>query len=427
MHNIPPQNIEAEQSVLGSMLLDSEVVLIAKDMLSSADFYRAEHSIIFDAILEVEQAGQPVDILTVTEQLKSKPGVDITYILSLANSIPTTANTEAYIKIVQEKATLRRMINTMTKLVQRAYQNDFTDTDTFFSDAEQQVFDIRQKVSQGPKGIKELIPEGLETMLTRKANQGVTGLSTGFKDLDIWTTGLHPENLIILAARPSMGKTSLATQLVVNAARQNVPSILFSLEVSDKANIEKMIVQESRVNSQRVRLGALAIEEEGLITKAAGQLYEYPIYIDDTANITVEQIRSRCRRLRGLGLVVVDYIQLMNATKGENRNLELTYITRQLKLLAREIKAPVIALSQLSRSVEARADKKPMLSDLRESGAIEQDADMVCFIYRDSYYNQSEDRTTELIIAKQRFGPTGTVKLCWLPEYTRFNDFYKGV
>lgn len=435
---IPPQSVEAEQSVLGSMLIDKEVIPIVMEILKPEDFYRPDHREIYDVIIELFDRAQPIDLITVSERLKLHGKLELTggleYLSNIATAVPTTANVKNYSKIVEEKALLRRLIRTSSDIVDLGF--NATEEVTFILDkAEQGIFDILQKrSSQGFVPIKDVLVDTfnkLEELYNNKGN--ITGIPTGFADLDFKTSGLHNSDLILIAARPAMGKTALALNLAQNAAvHSGVPVAVFSLEMSKEQLVNRMLSSEAMVDGSKMRTGKLEDNDWQKVAKALGPLSEAPIFIDDTPGVSITEIRAKCRRLKlehNLGLVIIDYLQLMSGSrsKSENRQQEISEISRSLKILAKEINVPVITLSQLSRAPETRTDHRPILSDLRESGAIEQDADIVMFLYRDDYYNPETDKKNiaELIIAKHRNGSTGTIELVWLGQYTKFANLEK--
>ncbi len=429
---IPPQNIEAERSTLGSMFLEKEAIDKGVELLQSQDFYREAHRIIFEAVIALHQHSEPVDIITVSDELKRRNFLDkiggIPYLTSLANAVPTAAHVEYYAKIVAEKALLRGIINTATEIVRLGYEGA-EEVDQILDQAEKQIFQITQKRHvKGYISLKSILVDTFERIeKLYDSRGGVTGLSTGFNDLNRMTAGLQPSDLIILAARPSMGKTTFALNIARHVAvEQKVPVIVFSLEMSKEQLALKLLCSEAGVDNQRIRTGSLRDEDWPRLSHALGRLSEGMLYIDDTAGTTVLDIRAKARRIKaqdGLGLIVIDYLQLMSSrNRTENRQQEVSEISRSLKALARELEVPVIALSQLSRAVEQRTDKTPSLADLRESGSLEQDADIVAFLYREDYYNKETERKgiTELIIAKQRNGPVGTVEMLFQKEYSKF-------
>jgi replicative DNA helicase len=432
LEKIPPQNLDAEQSVLGAMLIDKEAVPRAIEFVRPQDFYRDAHKHVFEAMIDLTERGEAIDLITVTEELRQKGVLDqaggAAYVAGLANMVPTAANVEYYARIVGEKAMLRMLISVSSRIAAMGYEGN-EEIDTLLDRAEQMIFEITQrKAGTGFAAIKAILMDTFERIEYLHNNKGqITGVNSGFVDLDRYTSGFQPSDLIIVAARPSMGKTALCTNFCQNAAvRHNLPVAIFSLEMSKDQLVQRMLCGEAMVDQQRVRTGQLEETDWNKLTQAAGPLSKAPIFIDDTPGISVMEMRAKARRLKaekGLSMIVIDYLQLMTGSrKTENRQQEISEISRSLKGLARELDVPVIALSQLSRAVEQRSDKKPMMSDLRESGSLEQDADLVMFIYRDEYYNpESEKRgIAEVIIAKQRNGPVGSVELGFLKEFTRF-------
>lgn len=435
---IPPQSLEAEQSVLGSMLIDKEVVPVVMEILKSEDFYRPDHKEIYDVIIELFDRAQPIDLITVSERLKLHGKLDLVggleYLTNIATEVPTTANVKHYAKIVEEKALLRKLIKASSDIVDLGY-NASEEVSFILDKAEQNIFDILQKrSSQGFVPIKDVLVDTFNKLEELYNNSGnITGIPTGFADLDFKTSGLHNSDLILIAARPAMGKTAFALNLAQNAAvHSNVPVAVFSLEMSREQLVNRMLCSEAMVDSNRMKTGKLEDNDWQKVAKALGPLSEAPIFIDDTPGVSITEIRAKCRRLKlehNLGLVIIDYLQLMQGSrsKSENRQQEISEISRSLKILAKEINVPVITLSQLSRAPEARTDHRPILSDLRESGAIEQDADIVMFLYRDDYYNPETEKKNiaEVILAKHRNGSTGTVELVWLGQYTKFANLEK--
>jgi len=436
-HRLPPQNIEAEQCVLGSILLQQGALIKVIEYLIADDFYRDAHRTIFAAMVELFERNEPQDLITVTNILKDKNKIDViggpAYLASLTDIVPVLANIGYYGKIIRQKSILRRLIQTSSEIAARCYEEQ-DDIDSLIDDAEQTIFEIsRSKSGQGFQALSKIIPntfKALEKRFERK--ELITGVPTGYDEFDRLTAGLQPSDLIILAGRPSMGKTALAMNMARNAAsQQNVAVAVFSLEMSEEQLALRMLCSESRVNSQDLRTGFIKDRDWPKLTKAAGDLSEARIFIDDTPSISVLEMRAKCRRLKtehDIGLVVVDYLQLMQGRRSaERREQEISEISRSLKAMAKELHVPVMALSQLNRGLENRTDKRPKLSDLRESGAIEQDADLICFIYRDEVYNQAEDNPhkgiAEVIIGKQRNGPTGKVELTFLKEYTTFENY----
>lgn len=432
MERIPPQNIEAERSTLGSMLLEKEAIYKGSELLRPEDFYREAHRVIFEVVAHLANVGEPVDIITVSEELKQRNMLDkiggIGYLTSLANTVPTAANIEYYAKIVAEKSLLRSIINVATHIVGMGYEGS-EEVDVILDQAEKQIFEISQKRNvKGFVSLKSILMDTFERIAQiHDSKGGVTGIDTGFNDLNRMTAGLQPSDLIILAARPSMGKTTFALNIARNCAvRNKIPVIVFSLEMSMEQLALKLLCSEAGVDNQRIRTGTLTDQDWPRLGNAIGALSETPIFIDDTAGISVLEIRAKARRIKaehGLGLILIDYLQLMQSRgRTENRQQEVSEISRSLKALARELYVPIISLSQLSRAVEQRTDKRPNLSDLRESGSLEQDADMVAFLYREDYYNPETDRKgiTELIVSKQRNGPVGTLELLFQKEYSKF-------
>ncbi len=429
---VPPQSIEAEQSVLGSMIIEREAIFAAAELLRDTDFYRTAHQKIFDAIISLSEKGEPVDLVTLADELQRRRSLEeaggTAYLSALAGAVPTAANVQYYALIVREKSILRYLIRTATQIVAGCYEGP-PDVEEFLDAAEQQIFEIgKQGKQQGFTPLKEVLKETfdrIERLFDDK--KGVTGLSTGFEDLNIICSGLQPSDLIIVAARPSMGKTTLALNMAHHVAvREKKPVAFFSLEMSREQLAQRMLCAEARIDAHKLRRGFLSQEEWQKLTRAVGPLSESPLYIDDSASLSVMEVRAKARRLkaeRGLEAVFVDYLQLMRGfSRAENRQQELSEISRSLKALAKELSIPVVALSQLSRAVEKRENRRPILSDLMESGGIEANADMVLFIYRESYYNKDTEKgnTSEIIVAKQRNGPIGTVELYFLDRFNRF-------
>ena len=429
---VPPHDEDAEQAVLGSMLTDNDAVMAAVEVLKEDAFYREDNKIIYQAILNLYSKSEPIDIITLKDELESMGKFEqvggFEYLASLPDKVPTTANVQKYIKIVEEKSVLRNLIKTANEIIELGY-NPTEDVEDIMDGAEKKIFDIMQsKNTKSYTPIKDVLVESftnLEKLYNQK--QHVTGVPTQFYDLDDKTAGLHGSELILVAARPAMGKTAFALNIATNAAlRANVPVAIFSLEMSKDQLVNRMLCSEAMVDSNKVRTGKLDEEDWTKLAEAIGPLSEAGVYIDDTPGISVMEIRTKCRKLKmekNIGLVVIDYLQLVQGNKRTtSREQEISEISRSLKILAKEINVPVIALSQLSRAVEQRPDHRPMLSDLRESGAIEQDADIVMFLYRDDYYNKESEKKdiAEVIIAKQRGGQTGTVELLWMGNYTKF-------
>lgn len=431
---ILPHSAEAEQSVIGAILLDSDAIISVSELLLPEDFYTLQFKTLYNGMLALYQEGKPVDPVTLQNKLREQEVPEemcsVEFISNILSSVPTSANVKYYAEIVKEKAVLRRLIRVSESIANECYQ-DTEDLNVLLDNTERQIFDVVQNRSTSDfVPIKQIALETLESIQNAAKTVGsVTGISTGFYDLDSRTAGLQKSDLILIAARPSMGKTAFVLNIAETVAmRNNTSTAIFSLEMSRIQLAKRLISMNSKVDSQHMRVGNLADDEWGKITESTILLGESPLVIDDTPGITIAELRSKCRKMKienNLGLVIIDYLQLMSGSGGrrnESRQQEISDISRSLKALAREIDCPVIALSQLSRAVESREDKRPMLSDLRESGAIEQDADVVMFIYRDDYYHKdSEDKgIAEIIIGKQRNGPTCTVKLKWLSEFTKF-------
>ena len=439
---VPPQNIEAEQSVLGAMLIEKEAIPKVMEILRDTDFYREAHRVIFNAMLELYNKNEAVDMITVTEILKRDSKLEdvggIAYITSLANAVPTAANVTYHASNIEEKSILRQLVSVSTQIASMGYEAS-DDVKNIIDSAESKILEIsNRKKTADFTPINEIVLDSFKSIEALMGNKnGLTGLPTGFEDLDNLTSGLHGSDFIILAARPSMGKTAFALNVVQNVAIRAAKKVggapktvaFFSLEMSKEQLVQRMLCAEANIDSQRLRIGELRDEDWAMLINTADTLSSANIYIDDTAGITAMDMRSRARRLKaehGLDLIVVDYLQLMQGSGKKNnsgdRQQEVSEISRSLKALARELDVPVIALSQLSRSVEARQVKRPMLSDLRESGSLEQDADIVAFLYREDYYNpETENKNiTELIIAKHRNGPVDTVNLFFHKQYTKF-------
>ncbi|GIO07827.1 replicative DNA helicase [Brevibacillus reuszeri] len=432
LDRVPPQNKEAEQSVLGAVFLSKEALTTAIEILRPEDFYKTAHQRIFQTMVDLYEKGEPVDLVTVTADLSDHKLLEevggVTYITEIASSVPTAANIEYYAKIVEEKSLLRRLIHTATKIANDGYSRE-DDVTEIVADAEKYIMEIGQnRNSGGFQAIRDVLLETYERIETLSQRRGdITGIPTGYTDLDKMTAGFQRSDLIILAARPSVGKTAFALNVAQNvAARAGETVAIFSLEMGATQLVQRMICAEGNLDASRMRSGALEEDDWQKLTMAIGTLAKAPIYIDDTPGVTVQDIRAKCRRLqaeRGLGMILIDYLQLIHGRgKGDNRQQEVSEISRTLKGIARELNVPVIALSQLSRGVEQRQDKRPMMSDIRESGSIEQDADIVAFLYRDDYYDKETENKNviEVIIAKQRNGPTGTVELAFLKEFNKF-------
>lgn len=433
---LPPQNIEAERALLGCMLLDEEARIKVLENFKKDFFYSQANQKIFSSILKLFENGERCDVVTLTEILKKENILDEIggpeYILNIAESVPTSAYIDEYMKIVKEKYILRTLITNATKIISDAY-NQSEDVESLLDKAESLIFEVSQnKIEREAYPLKELVKEALEIIENIHDKKGfVTGLPTGFVDLDRKTTGLHPSDFIIIASRPSMGKTAFACNIALNlaAGMEKIPILIFSLEMSKEQITQRMICCEAKIDILKMRQGILSDKEIGDLVISAGKLSEAPIFIDDTPSINVFELRARARRLKAkenIQLIIIDYLQLMKGKgKAENRQQEISEISASLKALAKELNIPIIAVSQLSRATEQRADKRPQLADLRESGSIEQDADIVLLLYREEFYNETEENKgiAEVIIAKQRNGPTGTVKLTFLKEYTRFENY----
>ena len=430
---VPPHDIEAEQAIIGSMLTDKDAVIAAVEVLQEQDFYREDNKIIYSAILNLYNRAEPIDIITLKSELKSMGKFEavggLEYIVQLPDKVPTTSNVEQYIKIVEEKSMLRALIKTADELITLGY-DPTQEVEQVIDIAEKKIFQVMQKKNQkGYSSIKDILVDTF-TQLEQLYNQkeSITGVPTGFVDLDYRTSGLHNSDLILVAARPAMGKSAFALNIATNAAvRAKVPVAIFSLEMSKEQMTNRILCSEAMVDSAKVRTGKIDDDEWAKLAATSGELSEAGIYIDDTPGISIMEIRAKCRKMKlekNIGLVVIDYLQLVQGSnkKGGSREQEIAEISRSLKILAKEIDVPVIALSQLSRAPEQRIDHRPMLSDLRESGSIEQDADIVMFLYRDDYYNEDTEKKNiaEVIIAKHRSGATGTVELLWLANYTKF-------
>ena len=435
---ILPHDLAAEQSVLGSVFISPDSLIFLADELVPDDFYKPANKIVFKTMLSLLEKGEPIDATTMVSALTNQGDISniggINYVVELVNSTPTSKNVEHYAKLVKEKATLRKVIADLSDSLSSAYQGDVS-IDDIIAKTEKSMLDIsNQNTGTGFRNVADILDTHMQMVETRSQTDGiVTGLSTGFVGLDKITTGLHEDNLIILAARPAMGKTALALNIAQYiAVKEKKPVAIFSLEMGAESLIERMLASEGMVEGYHLKTGNLSVEEWSRLVHAQGNLYDAPIFVDDTAGIRISEIRSKARKLAqemgGLGVIIIDYLQLITGSKGENRQQVVSEISRELKILAKDLKVPVIALSQLSRAVEQRQDKRPMLADLRESGSIEQDADIVAFLYRDAYYqkeqadSQEANNVTELILEKNRHGSLGTVKLYFHKEYTKFSS-----
>ena len=435
IQRIPPNSKEAEQSVIGSMIMDAEAISIASELLTAEDFYNKSYGLIFSAMVELYFEGKAVDIVTLSERLKEKnapPEVSsLDFVGDLLIAVPTSANIREYAQIVKDKSVLRNVIK-VTDEINKSCYTGAEKTENILENAEKRVFDLVQKRGSlnDCMPIKDVVLEAISRVeAAAKTGGNITGIATGFADLDYKTAGLQRSDLILIAARPSMGKTAFALNIAQHIAiKSHITTAIFSLEMSQVQLVNRLLSLESNVNSQGLRTGKLSDSDWNKLLASGSRIGTSNLIIDDTPGISVAELRSKCRKYKaeqGLDVVIIDYLQLMTGSgKTDSRQQEISDISRSLKALARELNVPVIALSQLSRAVEQRPDHRPMLSDLRESGAIEQDADVVMFIYRDDYYNKDTDKKgiSEIIIAKQRNGPIGTVELAWLPDYTKFVD-----
>lgn len=446
--NLPPQNIEAEQAVLGAIFLNTDALADAMEYVEADDFYRRAHQILFQAMVNLNNDGEAIDVLTVQNYLTTNNQLDdvggVAYIAELATSVPTAANAEYYAKIVEEKSMLRRLISTATNIITQANNGD-DDVPSLLDSAERQIMDVSERRNRsGFREIKDVLNETLSDIdRLSQQSEDITGLPTGYREFDKMTAGLQPDNLIILAARPAVGKTAFALNIAQNVATSTDTSVaIFSLEMSAESLVNRMLCAEGSINANHLRTGQLDEGEWQNLIVAMGALSNTSIFIDDTPGIKMAEIRAKCRRLAkekgNLGLVVIDYLQLIEGSNKESRQQEVSEISRQLKKLAKELSVPILALSQLSRGVEQRQDKRPVLSDIRESGSIEQDADIVAFLYRDDYYERGESKSeedgddqdslnqdvgeVELIIEKNRAGARGTVKLLFIKSYNKFSN-----
>jgi len=437
LDRIPPQNIEAEQAVLGAILLEMDSLIKVMEILTPEDFYRGAHHKIYRAMTEVAETDEPVDLITITANLQKNKLLEevggVSYLTDLTNAVPTAANVEYYAKIIEEKAVLRRLIKAATEIASTGYAGS-EDIGELIGDAEKKIFEISKKRSNdGFVSIKDVLMETLDRIeFLHHHKGGLTGVPSGFTDLDKMTSGFQKSDLIIIAARPSVGKTAFSLNVAQNvAARAKETVAIFSLEMAASQLVQRMIASEGNIDGHKLRTGLLEEQDWQKLTMAMSTLSEAPIYIDDSPGVTVFDIKTKARRLKaekGLGLILIDYIQLIHGRgKSDNRQQEISEISRHLKGIARELDVPVIALSQLSRAVEQRQDKRPMLSDIRESGSIEQDADIVAFLYRDDYYNPETEKQNiiEIIIGKQRNGPVGKVELVFLKNFNKFLNYAK--
>lgn len=438
LKRILPNSLEAEQSVIGSMLMDREAIVVASEMISGEDFYNRQYGVLFETMRELNDAGSPVDLVTLQNRLQTKdvpPEVSsLEFIREILNVPLTSANIKYYAGIVAEKSTLRRLIRLNEEIANTCYAGKET-LEYILEDTEKRIFQLLQRrTTDDYVPIRQVVMNAMDKIEAAAKNKGsVTGIPTGFLDLDYRTAGLQPSDLILIAARPSMGKTALELNIARHVAfRKNLTVAIFSLEMSKEQLVNRMLSMESYVDSQKLRTGQMNDQEWEKLIESAGVIGKSSLIIDDTPGISIAELRSKCRKYKlehNLSMIMIDYLQLMTGTgKTESRQQEISDISRSLKAVARELSVPVVAFSQLSRAVEQRPDHRPILSDLRESGAIEQDADVVMFIYRDDYYNHDSDKKgiAEIIIAKQRNGPIGTIELAWLPEYQRFVNLEHG-
>ena len=433
MKRVLPHSAEAEQSVIGSMLMDRDAIIAASEIITPDEFYQHQYGVMFEAMVELFNEGKPVDLVTLQDRLKEKdvpPEVSsLEFVRDIITTVPTSANVRSYANIVHEKAVLRKLIKINEQIANTCYAGK-EKLEDILAQTEKSIFDLLQSRAGGDfVPIRQVALNVLEKIEVASRNPGsVTGIPTGFIDLDYKTSGMQPSDFILIAARPSMGKTAFVLNLVdYVAVRNHMPCMIFSLEMSKEQLVNRMLSMESNVDSQKLRIGSLTDADWDAVVEGIGIIGGSKLIIDDTPGISITELRSKCRKMKleyGLSMVIIDYLQLMSGSgkSGDNRQQEISEISRSLKALARELNAPVVALSQLSRACETRQDHRPMLSDLRESGAIEQDADVVMFLYRDDYYNKDTDKPNgaEVIIAKQRNGPIGTIELLWRPEYTKF-------
>lgn len=439
LKRVLPHSIEAEQSVIGSMIMNRDAIVTASEILCGEDFYSRQYGIIFDSMVELNDRGEVVDLITLQNKLKEKdlpPEVSsLEFVKELLSMVPTSANVEYYARIVADKSMLRRLIRVNEDIANKAYAGK-DDLEMLLEDTEKQVFKLIQSRSAGDfVPIRQVVLNAMDKIEQASKTSGtVTGIPTGFIDLDYKTAGMHPSDLILIAARPSMGKTAFVLNIAQHVAFKEKKAVaIFSLEMSKEQLVNRLFSLESRVDAQKLRTGDLLDEDWERLIESAGVIGESKLVIDDTPGISISELRSKCRKYKiehDLSMIIIDYLQLMSGSgrSSESRQQEISEISRSLKAIARELQVPVLALSQLSRAVEQRPDHKPMLSDLRESGAIEQDADVVMFIYRDEYYNADSEKkgTAEIIIAKQRNGPIGSVDLAWLSQYTKFANMERG-
>lgn len=438
LKRILPHSVEAEQSVIGAMIMDREAIVVASELITAEDFYNKQYGILFDTMVELNDEGKPVDLVTLQDRLKEKdvpPEVSsLEFVRDLITAVPTSANIKYYAGIVAEKSTLRKLIRLNEEIANTCYAGKES-LEIILEETEKKIFEVVQKRNTGDfVPIRQVVMNAMDKIEKAAKNKGaVTGIPTGFVDLDYRTAGMQPSDLVLIAARPSMGKTAFVLNIAEHVAfRQNKTVAIFSLEMSKEQLVNRLFSLESKVDSQHIRTGQLSDQEWEKLIESAGVIGKSNLIIDDTPGISIAELRSKCRKYKlehNLSMIIIDYLQLMSGSSGrtDSRQQEISDISRSLKAVARELSVPVLALSQLSRAVEQRPDHRPMLSDLRESGAIEQDADVVMFIYRDDYYNHDTDKkdVAEIIIAKQRNGPIGTIELAWLPNYTKFANLEK--
>ncbi len=438
LKRILPHSVEAEQSVIGSMIMDREAIVVASESITGDDFYNKQYGVVFDTMVELNDEGQPIDLVTLQNRLREKnvppETSSLEYMGELVTAVPTSANIKYYVKIVAEKSLLRKLIRLNEDIANNCYASK-EPLETILEDTEKRVFELIQRRNTGDfVPIREVVMNAIDKIERASKSKGpVTGIATGFIDLDYRTAGMQPSDLVLIAARPSMGKTAFVLNIAEYVAfKNNLPVAIFSLEMSKEQLVNRLFAMESKVNSGNIRTGNLSDSEWEKLIESAGIIGNSNLIIDDTPGISLSELRSKCRKFKlehGLKMIIIDYLQLMTGSgRSDSRQQEISDISRGLKALARELSVPVLALSQLSRQVEQRPDHRPMLSDLRESGAIEQDADVVMFIYRDDYYNHDTEKKgiAEIIIAKQRNGPIGTTELAWLPDFTKFANLDHG-
>lgn len=433
IRKVPPQNLEAERAVLGAILMDNDALFTVMEVLIPSDFHQPSHRLLFSTMLDLSERGEPIDIVTLANRLRTGGNMDKAggpdYLPTLADEVPTSAGVGNYAKIVKEKSVLRHLIEASTEIVQDCFDSA-GEVDELIDEAERRIFAIsEQRIRTGFLSMKEIVKSSFKTIESLyEKKEHITGIASGFADIDDLTSGFQPSDLVIIAGRPSMGKTAFALNIAQQAALKAKKTVaIFSLEMAKEQLVMRMLCSEARIDAHRLRSGFLGTTDWPKLSTAAGRLAEASIFIDDTPAISSMEMRAKARRLKaekGLDLIIVDYLQLMSGRRSDNREQEISEISRSCKALAKELSVPVLALSQLNRGVESRQDKRPILADLRESGAIEQDADVIIFIYRDEVYNKEtmDKGVAEIIIGKQRNGPVGIRKLTWLDKYTRFED-----